>query len=70
MATPRPLASAPHARRLENTRITSFGQDFAVANTEFVILGNGRRGRQSQTWVRLSEGLKVVAAHVSLLPEA
>lgn len=65
-----PTQHQARARRLENTRITSFGQDFAVANTEFVILGNGRRGRQSQTWVRLSEGWKVVAAHVSLLPDA
>ena len=29
----------------------------------------GRRGRQSQTWVRMAEGWRVVAAHVSLLPE-
>jgi hypothetical protein len=26
-----------------------------------------RRGRQSQTWVRMSDGWRVVAAHVSLL---
>ena len=26
------------------------------------------RGRQSQTWVRMPEGWRIVAAHVSLLP--
>ena len=55
------------ARRLENTVFTTFGRDFAVANTEYVLLRDGRRGRQSQTWVRMSEGWRVVAAHVSLM---
>ncbi len=55
-------------RTLENTIITTYGQDFAVANTEF--LRNGRRGRQSQSWVRLpAEGWRIVAAHVSLMAE-
>lgn len=58
------------ARRLENTIITTFGNDYAVANTEYVLLCNGRRGRQSQTWVRFPEGWKVVSAHVSLLAES
>ncbi|HEY4250416.1 MAG TPA: oxalurate catabolism protein HpxZ [Roseomonas sp.] len=65
-----PAEHQARARRLENTLITSFGRDFAVANTEYVILSSGRRGRQSQTWVRMPEGWKVVAAHVSVLPEA
>jgi hypothetical protein len=55
------------ARRLENTVFTTFGRDFAVANTEYVLLRDGRRGRQSQTWVRMQEGWRVVAAHVSLM---
>ncbi len=55
-------------RDLENTIITTYGQDFAVANTEF--LRAGRRGRQSQSWVRFpDDGWRIVAAHVSLLPE-
>lgn len=58
------------ARRLENTIITTFGNDYAVANTEYVLLCNGRRGRQSQTWVRFPEGWKAVSAHVSLLAES
>jgi hypothetical protein len=62
-----PAELAQRARRLENTVITTFGRDFAVANTEYVLLKDGRRGRQSQSWVRFSEGWKVVAAHVSLM---
>ncbi len=54
-------------RRLENTVITTFGRDFAVANTEYVLLRDGRRGRQSQSWVRMPEGWRVVAAHVSIM---
>jgi hypothetical protein len=53
------------ARSLRNTAITSFGDDFAVANTEF--LRNGGEGRQSQTWVRMPYGWRIVAAHVSWL---
>ena len=54
------------ARELENTVITTFGHDFAVANTEFIRAG--KRGRQSQTWVRFPEdGWGIVAAHVSLM---
>ncbi|MCO6417713.1 oxalurate catabolism protein HpxZ [Siccirubricoccus sp. KC 17139] len=56
------------ARTLENTVITTYGRDFATANTEF--LRSGRRGRQSQSWVRFpEEGWRIVAAHVSLMPE-
>lgn len=55
------------ARTLQNTTITSFGADLATAMTEFRREGSERTGRQSQTWVRLPEGWRVVAAHVSLL---
>jgi hypothetical protein len=54
-------------RTLRNTRITTFGRDFATANTEFVPNGNERIGRQSQTWVRTDEGWQIVAAHVSFV---
>jgi hypothetical protein len=53
------------ARELRNTVITTFGDAFAVANTEF--LRNGGEGRQSQAWVRMPEGWRIVAAHVSWL---
>jgi hypothetical protein len=54
------------ARRLSNTVITTFGRDFATAMTEFRRDGSSRHGRQSQTWVRMTDGWRVVAAHVSL----
>lgn len=55
-------------RRLVNTIITTYGHDFAVANTEF-HRSTGVVGRQSQTWVRFAEGFRIVAAHVSLLAQ-
>ncbi|WP_295542733.1 oxalurate catabolism protein HpxZ [uncultured Pseudacidovorax sp.] len=54
-------------REITARSITTFGRDFAVANVEFRRTGSPRIGRQSQTWVRLPEGWKVVAAHVSLM---
>jgi ketosteroid isomerase-like protein len=56
-------------RTLANTVITTFGRDFATANTEFHRRGAGRPGRQSQAWARLEGGWKIVSAHVSLLGE-
>ena len=53
------------ARTLTNVVITTFGRDFATTNAEFVRMD--RRGRQSQTWARMDDGWRVVAAHVSLL---
>ncbi len=55
------------ARERMNIVITTYGQDFATANTEFRRVGSERTGRQSQTWVRTPGGWRVVAAHVSLL---
>ncbi|MBL0942758.1 MAG: oxalurate catabolism protein HpxZ [Hydrogenophaga sp.] len=55
------------ARTLGRTVITTYGRDFATANTEFHRSGSDRVGRQSQTWLRTPEGWRVVAAHVSLL---
>jgi hypothetical protein len=55
------------ARERMNIVITTYGRDFATANTEFHRVGSERTGRQSQTWVRTTEGWRVVAAHVSLL---
>ena len=47
--------------------VTSYGDAFAVANIEFRRDGEPRVGRQSQTWVRMPEGWRVVSAHVSLM---
>lgn len=61
--------NARPAEGLERTRtrtvITTFGTSFGTAFTEFVRPGVNRIGRQSQTWVRLPEGWRVVSAHVS-----
>jgi hypothetical protein len=59
--------SAGLARTLGKTVITTYGHDFATANTEFFRIGSDRTGRQSQTWLRTADGWRVVAAHVSLL---
>ena len=58
--------SAGLDRALRRTVITTYGRDFATANTEFTRDGTDRIGRQSQTWVRTDAGWRVVAAHVSL----
>ena len=49
--------------------ITTFGDDFATANVEFIRPPATRTGRQSQTWARTPDGWKVVAAHVSYLQD-
>ncbi|MBL8551278.1 MAG: oxalurate catabolism protein HpxZ [Hyphomonadaceae bacterium] len=56
-------------RLLTRTVITTFGDDFGTANTEFLREGSAKVGRQSQTWVRFAEGWRIVAAHVSLMAE-
>ncbi|RYY92749.1 MAG: oxalurate catabolism protein HpxZ [Comamonadaceae bacterium] len=57
-------------REVLRTVITTFGTDYATANIEFRRAGSPKTGRQSQAWVRLPEGWRVVAAHVSLLQGA
>ena len=63
-------SAANLARTVTRVAITTFGADFATANMEFVRAGSTRIGRQSQTWVRMPEGWRIAAAHVSVLPEA
>jgi hypothetical protein len=60
-------SAAGLARQLSNTVITTYGHDCATAMTEFRRDGSTRIGRQSQTWVRMPAGWRVVAAHVSLI---
>jgi hypothetical protein len=66
----RPAANL--ARTVMRLDIVSFGRDFASITIEFGrASANGAvRGRQSQVWVRLPEGWRIVQAHVSLLPPA
>lgn len=59
--------SAGLERDIYNTRITTYGRDFATANTEFKRKNSTKTGRQSQTWIRTPEGWRVTSAHVSLL---
>ena len=55
-------------RKLSRTVITTFGRDFAVASTLYERpSAPGKIGRQSQTWVKFSEGWRVVVGHVSLM---
>jgi hypothetical protein len=54
-------------RKLERFSIVTFGDRFAVANAVFIRDGINKIGRQSQTWVKLKDGWKVIAAHVSLV---
>jgi hypothetical protein len=56
-------------RRLINTTITTYGRDFATANTEFQREGSTLAGRQSHVWLRTPEGWRIAAAHVSLMPK-
>ena len=41
------------------------GNDFGVTTTEFRAAGSTKVGRQSQTWIRTSQGWKIASAHVS-----
>ena len=53
------------ARVVGKTTVTTYGTDVATTNIEFSRAG--KKGRQSQTWVRMPEGWRIVAAHVSYM---
>jgi hypothetical protein len=55
------------ARSVTRTKITTYGTTMATANIEFARAGSAKIGRQSQTWVKMPEGWRVVAAHVSVI---
>jgi hypothetical protein len=54
-------------RSVGKTVITTFGWDFATTCREFER--DGRHGRQSQSLVRMQEGWRIVAAHVSYMDD-
>jgi len=58
------------ARRITRLDIVTFGRDYGSVTLEFERDTPAKtvRGRQSQVWVRLPEGWRIVAAHVSILP--
>ena len=60
-------ASLPEGRQLRNTVIATFGDAAATVSTEFRYPDRAAVGRQSQTWIRLPQGWRVVAAHVSIM---
>ncbi len=63
-------SAAGLARTLDGTAITTFGEDFATCSTLFRRESSpGRVGRQMQTWARLPEGWRIVAAHVSIIDD-
>jgi hypothetical protein len=58
------------ARRVVRLDVVTFGRDFGSVTLEFERETPAKtlRGRQSQVWVRLDAGWRIVAAHVSILP--
>lgn len=53
-------------RVLLRVDIVALTPDVAVATAEYRRTGSGRRGAQSQVWMRRPEGWRIASAHVSL----
>ena len=56
--------SGPVHKR-DRTVITTWGKDFGTVATLSITPEGKRIGRTMQTWVRLPQGWRIVAAHVS-----
>jgi len=57
-------------RTLSRAVISSYGRYCAVASTLYHRANAPEKvGRQMQTWVRFTEGWRIVAAHVSMIDE-
>lgn len=54
-------------REILHSVVTTFGRDIGVTSAEFRRTRTGVVGRQSQTWVRVGCGWRIVTAHVSEL---
>lgn len=54
-------------RELLNPRVSSYGPDLAVVMCEFLRSDTPLHGFQTQTWVRMPEGWRIVSAHVSMV---
>lgn len=63
----RPIANL--SRRMGRLEVVTFGKDFGSITLEFErdTPAGITHGRQSQVWVRLPEGWRIVSAHVSIL---
>jgi ketosteroid isomerase-like protein len=56
------------SRTLSRTVISTYGRDFAIASTLFDrSSAPGKIGRQMQSWARMPQGWRIVAAHVSMI---
>ncbi len=64
----RSVPAPDFTRVLHDVRITTFGRDMAVAMCEFRRSDTDLHGFQTQTWVRMPEGWRIVSAHVSMVP--
>ena len=56
------------ARELTRVDVVALSPEVGVATAEYRRLKSGRRGAQSQVWVRRPEGWRIASAHVSLGP--
>lgn len=54
-------------RSLRHTVITTYGRDFATANTEYQREGEALSGRETKTLIRTPKGWRIVSAHASLI---
>ena len=62
--------SGTMTRTFDRLVITTYGDDFATASLHHhPRAAPGKVGRQMQTWVRMPEGWRVVAAHVSVIDD-
>jgi hypothetical protein len=63
-ATPAP----DFTRTLEHLRVTTFDQNTAICQVEFVRSDTTLRGFQTQTWIKMAGVWRIVSAHVSMIP--
>lgn len=55
-------------RTLEHLRVSTFDQNTAICQVEFVRSDTTLRGFQTQTWLKMSGIWRIVSAHVSMIP--
>jgi hypothetical protein len=55
------------ARELRQTTFEVLGPNAVLAATEFTRAASGKRGRQTQVWIRDEDSWRVLHAHVSML---
>lgn len=57
--------TVPPGRRLQNTQVLTVDDRTAVITTLFYYPDGAVEGRQTQVWMRLPVGWRIVSAHVS-----